>query len=724
MAVVKNLTPVRYPQFGKGDINTWSTLIRSLENRDEQVNNFLNNLTTTAAAVDYVPYLDDVDSDPLTALRILSSASGGFVFRGRPGYVYRVSGGGVSAGGSLIDVSNPSRVYIDFQNATLQLTDDCTNFIRINYPFGAISPVVSIGVGQTTYETGTTNVSTSRLEVSLGVDASVNDYFRLFSDDLIPGPEPADKERKAEVFTVASVETSGGSKFIYAWGDLKDTYTDNVRLAKYLCPYGNTVIKNLVFAATSAPTSTSWNPASLRLQHALGAKVENVFGSDLYNFMFLTRACAFTEVDNVGARNLRNNATAEQFGYVWVDSGGWSNKGKGLFGINTRHIYTTGAAIASTSTSDAGIYGGTWFFNISDSWGVDNHNSAFDTHPDARYGVFDNCDVVESRPGNDSGAYNFTARGRYVTFRNCNSYGRRGFWAFAEGTGVSGNSEGHSFINCTHTFGNATSPAWGFAFTGVSSASPAVGSRLINCEVRGGLRGATGLYVRNAIVEIENFKVQVTPETAFQGRVIETSSFFDINAKNITVDYRGAGSGLSLRAITLGGFSFGSIFIDGMDVKASGTGSFSSFIEAANMPDCFIEAINLNCDVTPSAVAGAINTTISSTYWVDYKVNNGRTSVRAFFPASFTTSTNTSINLGFRAAQTIYYEVSASAPVNIIGIAQGYSQGQQMYIYNDVASPFPVSIEATVGGLIAIGSNIVVSAGNTAVLVYDGARWL
>lgn len=722
MAVGNNLTPARYPQFGKGDINTWSTLIRTLENRDAQVNNYLNNLNS---ALDFVPYLDDIDSDPLTALRILSSASGGFVFKGRPGVTYTVSGGGVSANDSIVSVYNPSCVWIDMQGARFLVNDDSRQFMNIEAAMDCSASVSSVSVTTINFNGGTgASNQISKIALDVSISASRNDIFKIYSQDFIEGPDLADFEKKGEIFVVGSVESSGGRTNLFAYSALLDTYTSVIKLARYTNKFGSYQLKNMDFAMTSAPTVSAWNPNTIRLINTVGARVDNMSGQNLYSGLLVTLGCIFTKVNNLHAKNLTTDLAAEQFGYAWSDYSGYLNQGSFLSAINARNVFTTGTLAASAGETRPHYFGRTYFDAINDSEGMNNQSRSFSTHPDAWGCEFRDCKSIQGFTGPGGGSHGIQLRGRKNKAIDCYVLGPNGFIAAADAS-VSGNTQENSFINCTYECPadvSMGSTGVGFEFSGSPSlVSPL--NYLENCVAIIPKGEGVVLKAADANLEFKGLRVRYSPTTDFQGFVIEASGSANIVGSELTTDYRGA-SGLTIRSVRLGGSgSGGSVVIDDWDIQASGT-AYNSLVNGVNRPNWFVDISNVNIDVSMSTASGVAGATVSSTYWVDYKINKGRGGIRAWYPVTVAASANVSVSLNYRNAQEIFYDVVASAATNITGLAPGYAQGQKFNIINDINSTFPVSVEATVSGLIGIGTVRSINPGETGVLIYDGTKWV
>ncbi len=541
---------------------------------------------------------------------------------------------------------------------------------------------------------------------------NIGDTVKVFSDDLIAAVDPADTERLGEFARVSYIDTGK----IYLYSPLRETYSTAIRVAK-MNTDNSVSIKNMIVTSDSS-VNASWNQPLVVVSGAYEPRLENIRSKQSRGDVVRLISCFGASSDSITAKDLTTNVTNLAFGYVLIEYSCEGGTHTNIKGYNARHVYTTGCLATTAGEASPEKYGSTRDFVVSDSYGFGCQNAAFDTHPDARNGMFSNCIGVSPYNGPAGTQVNYQLRGVGTEVSNCQSVGGRGYRIQADYDAL-GAARDNKILNSRHryikTYNQSREAVEINGASTTNTISGAVIDRL-SCDK---LSGSGIQYkISNADVEVINPQLRDVSTGSGLGTFIEASGVSNVRVSGGTLDYTSSTDPF-IRMVELQD-STSKVYIDGLNIKGS-----VFWLADFNSTDATFIAKNLNLSVNALGTeAGLTNIGASSFGMVQYVVDDGFQGSNQFKTTTFAAGGAKTLELDYCGASNVYFKVSADAlSTKINNLDDGLFYGQKATIQCGLTSANGFDVETSTGN-IEIGSDVTLSQGESIVLIYDGTDWL
>lgn len=608
-----------------------------------------------------------------------------------------------------------SNLDIDFNDATIIHSGDFT-LLKVEQSFTDTQDIISFEksaqIDLTNGDSGSLTTTTS-VDVADSSGYAKGDIVKVVSDDTIGGIPAANLENKGEFAIVAQVDYDDDEIFFFS--HLRENYTTNPRIAKMSSDY-QVNIKNATFNTDGTDTPSN-SGSVINLVGCHNPKIKDIKALRTWSEFVELDSCLRPESYNIVAYNLATSFANYAYGYVLVEYSCEAGVHYGLTGYDCRHVYTTGTR--STQTNDVRIsrYGSTRSFLVVEGYGKNCQNAAFDTHYDARGGMFKSCVAEQPHNGPNGTQLNYQLRGVGTVIADCESIGGRGIrinGAYDElGAGRLNVVQGgmHRFLSTA----NQNLPA--IHVTGASSTNKVLGAKIIDF-VTDQLGGSSPHYlIENAEVEIINPQARMKYTADGFGEIVRIESSSTVHLEGGQLDYEGS-TGLYLRLVRiLDGDS--KMTMDNTRIKSS----VSHIVDLSSLGSEF-HCRNLDfLDQAPANAAGYTDVNASPNVSIDYVVDGGRVSSRAVFDVSYSAAGDKDLDLEYRGAKELICTVTVSQiATRITTITDGVIIGQQLTIINSDASSEDLLIYNT-DPSITSSADKTIAPGDGQKLVWTGATW-
>ena len=613
---------------------------------------------------------------------------------GRPGAKYLVSAPitRTLVSGQVLDMDlSGAEVWQGANNVVFDLK---------NTAVAVPTPVASVTQASVNLGNGATNTRVMQISADGHPFTMVGQIGKIFSADLAPDSDGSN-QFIGEYFVVGSILSPN---VFTTTGIFEENY---VTAPKVVLPSDAELrISNLLGRSTIANGTTAsfmnvtgFNDPELTLINCqdINAVFLNLTGN--YKAQFK---------DGVGDK-LENRPDLGKYGYYVNDSAGYYTDVSGIKCNHARHAYTTSTPTSSVAGDDLWyLKGRTIGSVVRDSTGHGCAN-AFDTHSPAKGVQFINCTTSDDYRGNDTGGAGIQIRGNGCSVIDCDVSGSK------IGVAVSGASKTSASKTVIRGL-RYNKAAEGHLPISISGSATYRTTVLIDGGVVESKNG-TIINITNAEVLARNVIAQAAP--------VDNGTLLVTLNENSTIKWQGgtldilSGSGLALVSHAA---TDTKAYFDGLDITGA-AGRISYFGSSASQYDIESRFKNLQMDAalpgTPFNGQPAVSPKVSADYTVNY---NGKP--LGYRAQTYGVAGNQTLDLQFAGDQSVLYRVTASiAGVAINAVSQGAFPGQRLIISSHTASVSTININANSGGLLALGTNIILDPGEGFQLVWDGANW-
>lgn len=615
---------------------------------------------------------------------------------------------------TAIPVENSSLIIEGNGAEIIQMGDFAP--ITINLEFTNQQAVTTLAVESIDLSGGSTiPTPVAVVTVASTTGYSVGDYVKIYSDNIIPATDPANEERLGEFAKVSSIDA--GENKIFFYSVLRETYTTNIRVARMSSQH-RISIRDINFDIDDSD-NPSWNEPMIEISGALEASLENLYCNRSRNDVYRFISCFGLSTTNLSAGDMRTDLANNAFGYVAVDYSCEGSTHDQLKGYNARHVFTTGTLATNTSDTRTARYGSTRDFVISDGYGFACQNSAFDTHPDARNGLFIGCIAVSPYNGPIGTQLNYQMRGIGSEIKNCQSVGGRGYRIAGEFDSL-GSARDNKIIDCRHAFirtFNQTREA--VQITGASSTNRITGALVSNLVVDKIAGSWTQMVIQDAEVEVINPQIRDVSTGSGLGTFLSANGDSDVVIRDLFVDYRSSTDPF-IRMFE--------IFNIASKVRLYGArifGDVEHIVDFNSLDGGEFRCENVNFETqAPENSTGVTNAGATSTASIDYFVQDSTVSTRADLSIDYNSGGDKEVDLQYRGAKQLFLEVTAAQiTTDITTISAGAFIGQMISIRCGATSANNIDIETGTGN-ISIGTDFTIAIGRSFNLVWDNTNWV
>lgn len=392
-------------------------------------------------------------------------------------------------------------------------------------------------ISNTTRDLTGESSGTSNTTAITVTDSSVypaNTIFKLFSDDKIPGPDPADNERYGEFL----ISGDQASNIIYTRGRIDETPTTGIKVAK-LNSTPRLYIRDLTFINNNSATTVC--SQLFAIQGYYKPVIENVTVQSWGGIAIEFRGCYVPMTRNCSLNNLYTNAAGGAFGYGVIENSCEGGIHEGLTGENTRHLYTTGCTSTSVGDNNVIARGRTRNTVIANSHSHASQSAGFDTHADAKHVTFIGCVSTQAYNGAaDGGTFGYQLRGISCRVVDSIAVGGFGFGAVNDNVDSADPNQylacfNPEYINCKYvTRASDTGSMRAFECSGKSTAiiRDIVIDGLSIDASQAGVDGSAFVYLNYGDALVRNIHANVNFMGSSTGRffqLINGSSIFLVN---------------------------------------------------------------------------------------------------------------------------------------------------------------------------------------------------
>lgn len=641
-------------------------------------------------------------TDSTTAILASVSRLGGFKLE-KDGKYQVTQSIAVNNGGLIADLNGSTLI----QNGSFDLISAVQDFTDVQYISSFdYECIIDLSKGQ-----GGSTTETTSLTVPDASGYSAGDFVKVYSDDLLDGIAPDNKERVGEFAKIAAV--NGNEIILYC--NLHETYTTNPRVARMGYEHRVKIFNGTLDIDGSV--NPTYNGAFIHLSGCLFSEVKNLEVARTRSEAIEYLSCLGHATDNIKAIQINSDFDNIAYGYLIIDYSSANGVHRNLHAYDGRHVYTTGTRSTELDDSRPERYGPARDFLVVNSIGRFCQYSAFDTHYDSRGGMFLNCIAEQAYKGPRGTYLNFQLRGQGGVVANCQSVGGTGY-RINGAYDVPNAGKNNKIVNCQHTFlpeVDVNMPA--IDVLGSSATNKVKNAKIINCEVKVLQGEARAVETEFAEVDIVNLDVEMKSDSDGNGEILRINEESTVHIEGGVFDYREP-LGQYLRAVRIvADNSF-------VTMKNSTIRGLVSTICDMNNTNSVFRGTNIHLDTEPTNAAGIVDVGAGGSALVDYKVNDGVSGSRALADRHFYTGGDKTLELEYRGSPEVFISVTCDdtvATTRVLSIEDGAFYGQILSIQCHYNSAAPLYIYE---GSIKVGADRTIAQGDCLRLMWDGAYWV
>jgi hypothetical protein len=645
------------------------------------------------------------------------------VLQGDPTHTYRIV--------SDISILNKSVRFLG-NGCTIHIDGDAKISTKASLtPVQAITLVDNAATYDWSGDTTPRIMDTAKLSVGSTIGYATDDLVKVFSDDLIPGENPADNLKIGEFATVSHLEAG---KLVLR-NRLRDNYVTSPRVARL----NRTLVfemRNFVLRGPSVPNA-AWTKAAIEIIGYVQPVLADVRGENLVDRAIRFLSCYMPRTYSVSGRGVRTSLANDAFGYLIQESACANGLHIGLEGYNLRHLYTCSATGASAGSAFVENYGKTRGSIVLGGRGYNCQAAPFSTHADAEGVQFAACygEAPFYGPAGDQRV--FAIRGQRVRVLVSTAVGGDGFVVFAD-TAHPDCTRDAEIVDCSY-YGhpnqalNSVVDRRAFSVVGLSGGQ-VTGVRIVNPKVYSEGSDNPSFEVFFGEMLITNPYVRARLGGTNTARVFEVNTQATIRVEGGgTLDLTGSTSTATRIARVLS--SSGSVYIgrspgDALRIIAP-PGSVQSIATLNGVAGTFVGFIDLATGLNVAAGLES-HTASGATAWLDYAVNQGRGGTsRAALNTTTTATGLVAVDLANRCAPEIYLDIDvAHAGVELNSLTAGYNLGQKLVVRNRSTSGNSLTIKhnpapTSPSGRIDLTTDVLLAPGRAFRLRWhSGGNWV
>jgi hypothetical protein len=544
----------------------------------------------------------------------------------------------------------------------------------------------------------------------------------VFSDDVIPGEDPAQNRKLAEFARVSAV----GASTIQLYSRLRNTYTTNPRVAIHNESYQFSM-KNFTVNGQVAPDPT-WSSPYVTVIGYYKPILERITAVNLVERFLRFVSCYEDVTRDLTGKVIRTNLVNDAFGYLIQEVGCFNGRHYNPSGFDVRHVYSCSAVAATNLTAFVENYGGTVGTQVIGGTGFNCKTAAFEAHGDAEDVTFIACIAEYAYSGEEGNPTGFGFRGRRTRALGCTAIGGNGYH-FLSDYADPNYSRDHEVIDCKfianpNQSGGVNGDLAGFLAVGISGGR-VTGIRIVNPTViqKGQVNPLFESTEADMLVIEPNIK-SAQIGAASTGRIFEVNANASISVRGGDLDYTGA-TATQLRTGRVTSSS-GTLLIDGlrMNVPVSVLTALVQFVNVSGT--AYLK--NILTNRAPTTASGVIPGSATPVYGIDYTVRSATTdlvsSALSTLAVAYSSGTTQTVDIDHRMSPTIFVDATVSAAsIQINNITAGMFFGQQMVIRNLPTSTNTLQL-TTGANRINIGSNETIAIGRSFRLRWNGTDWV
>ncbi|WP_231866027.1 hypothetical protein, partial [Alcanivorax sp. HI0003] len=277
-------------------------------------------------------------------------------------------------------------------------------------------------VTDVSYDLGGGSTQLTRVTVSDATAYEIGQAIKLFSEDLIPGLDPADNQKQGEYSEIGDIDT--GNNWLYLRHRLEHSYTSGIQCAALNDAVTIDISGSVTFHKSGEFSGSTRNETVL-IKGVHSPKVSGMSADGTVGEFLTFLGCYKPQTWNISARNLITDTLNKQFGYAIVERSCGYGQHHSPTGSHCRHVYTDGAGF-NPDSDDPAAFGRNWFSCVYDGVSTFGQGSGFDTHPESWGVKFHNCRNFWPTRSTDGTAWGFQLRGRNGVIVNCENHGGDG----------------------------------------------------------------------------------------------------------------------------------------------------------------------------------------------------------------------------------------------------------------------------------------------------------
>ncbi len=527
---------------------------------------------------------------------------------------------------------------------------------------------------------------------------------KLMSTDQQAGLEPG--KGRGEFVHIQAVE--GNGTIAVTTARLANVYQTGIKLV--ILDASKVIdVEGIRFRTTSFDTAVAqdWAFAYLRIFGAVAPSVRGVRMQDGTDIGLQFQGCIGHHSEGVRVRRMRNAIDSVSAGYGIQDGGCAYGQHLGGYFEDCRHAYTTVGH--TTATNPAAAIGRNVGTVVSGCVAFACSAGAFDTHSDADGVTFIGCTADAGYQGRTSSYSGFQLRGQRCKAVGCSVRGHKFGYVFFKQ--IDGEETNHVAEACTYDgpgtpfrqFGNSTSPIFGTLIGFRYRTTNPIGIRL-----QGSLRVFGGEFDYRGVDNAgHTFELDEDPDSCTL-----VAEDFKALFKN--------GTGTNCRVVAFQGDNVHKVRLRG-EVEV-GTLTWQGVISTSNVAKRIDVQFEVDADKAPSNPIGHFNLSAGSTIAGVLTIKRGRTSSSARIVRNSQTVDFVLDPVGVFAPVLVFDIGVTGAGVNITDALPGLFVGQLAMITCRTGSSNNLTVDSA--GLLAIGAARTLTPGESAFLMWEGAKWV
>jgi hypothetical protein len=643
-----------------------------------------------------------------------TACSSGLPFQGKKGVTYNIS--------STVSITDKD-IDFDGNGCSFQIVGD-TSLLAAKAAYTNVTNITNID-NTTTVDLSNGTVTllneVTTLTVASTTGYAVGKLVKVFSDNLIPGEDPAENRKLAEFARVSAI----GSGTIQLYSRLRNTYTTNPRVAIHNETYQFSM-RNFYVKGQVSPDIT-WSSPYVTVTGYYKPYLERITATNLVERFLRLVSCYEPVTRDLTGKVIRTSLTYDAFGYLIQEVGCFNGRHYNPSGFDVRHVYSCSAAAATDLTAFVENYGGTVGTTVIGGTGFNCKTAAFEAHADAEDVTFIACIAEYAYSGEIGNPAGFGFRGRRTRALGCTAIGGNGYNFLADYADAN-NSRDHEVIDCKfianpNQTGGANGDLAGFLASGVSGGR-VTGIRVVNpTAIQKGQANPIFEATEADMLVIEP-NIKASQSGASTGRIFEVNGNASISIRGGDLDYTGA-TGTQLRTARVTSSS-ATILIDGLRMNVPVT-VLTALVQFVNVSGtAYIK--NILTNRAPSTASGVIVGSGSPVYGIDYTVRSTTTELisasLSTLAVTYSSGTTQTVDIDHRMSPTIFVEATVSTTgIQINNISAGMFFGQLMFIRNLPTSTNTLQL-TTGANRINISTNETIAIGRGFSLRWNGTDWI
>lgn len=593
-----------------------------------------------------------------------------------------------------VTLAQGQSLRVNFNGAKFHQIGNIVPFTFANSLASALTAVSSVTKVAVDLGNGGVNTYVSMM-VAPGHSFVVGDIAKIFSNDTVPDSDGSG-QMLGEWFVVGKVDGDN----VYATGVLVEAFASGMYLAK---PSNARLHIETGLYLYSDPSLTS-NASGFNVRGFIRPMLPGVFeGNDLNATFFNLTGCYFAQVGTVIGDSLNNEPVNLQYGYVFNDSGSYGTQVDTLICNHARHGFTTSTPTRVPGDGRWDLSGRSMFPKVrnvimqGNANGVDTHSPAYRPH-------FGTITVINDYRGNDTGGAGLQIRGnsaRIDTLEVINS---------KVGLAVSSASKtSDSFISIGQVRIKSEQGCLPVSITGLAGFRNKV--VIDNLDVETSHDSVMLVTDSNVIVKYLNLRFSPYQNGAeifelAQGAVVDClDGDVYINAGTVHYLATHAADLTTIRA----------------KLRVTGASRLAYLAQSASQ-----YSIDSEWEVHLDAWAGTpflgLNATSPKPFAM-IRVGSTQYPLRIRSLTTLVTGNNT-IALQSAGDPVVFLRIQTSTSAVVINsISKGAYVGQMLVVNNHTASTQTITLADNSGGLLVLGSSVVLAIGGSTQLIWDGSNW-